>query len=374
MAGHPDLEAEQAYIDAAYASLEASRVAASRMTSMVEVGRGGTNQARYERDVIWEAMLARLSQLELGNASLCFGRIDLAEDRRGPTDRPRRAPGGPSAEPRDGRWQQVRSRLVHRSRPGSCGARDHARAALRSARGRRAPRSAVEPHGNGHATATATATATARPPGTATTSVAADAQPAGSRAHRAPGGRPAPGGGRVRWQLLHRADRRVRRAPGTGHRRLAGPVAEPFYATGRAPMGLSLAPLRHPAGCCSASRTSCSATPSPRWPSRPPPAASPTTARRSGPRRAHLGARDHPHRHSPTSSPPSRASRTRSSARCPACSWCRAAGHRQDRRRAACAPLPALHLPVPARGPGCAGRGSEPAVPRLHRAGPAVAR
>jgi len=80
MATHPDLEAEQAYIDRAYACLEASREAASRMTSMVEVGRGGTEQARFERDVIWDTMLQRLSQLQLGDASLCFGRIDGEAD------------------------------------------------------------------------------------------------------------------------------------------------------------------------------------------------------------------------------------------------------------------------------------------------------
>src|SRR5262245_61294217 len=45
---------------------------------MVEVGpRGGTNQARYERDVLWDSMLARLKQLHLGDAALCFGRIDF---------------------------------------------------------------------------------------------------------------------------------------------------------------------------------------------------------------------------------------------------------------------------------------------------------
>jgi len=80
LAGHPDLEAEQAYIDRAYACLEATRVAASRMTSMVEVGRGGTEQARFERDVIWDTMLQRLSQLQLGDASLIFGRIDGEDD------------------------------------------------------------------------------------------------------------------------------------------------------------------------------------------------------------------------------------------------------------------------------------------------------
>src|SRR4030095_852515 len=79
MSGHPDLEAEQAYIDHAYACLEATREAASRMTSMVEVGRGGANQARDERGGIWHTMLHRLAQLSLGDAALCFGRIDLAE-------------------------------------------------------------------------------------------------------------------------------------------------------------------------------------------------------------------------------------------------------------------------------------------------------
>ncbi len=76
MALHPDLEAEQAYIDHAYECPEAARARASRLQGMVEVGRGGTEQARFERDAIWENVLNRLSQLQLGDASLCFGRID----------------------------------------------------------------------------------------------------------------------------------------------------------------------------------------------------------------------------------------------------------------------------------------------------------
>jgi DNA helicase IV len=83
MAAHPDLEAEQAYIDHAYECLEATRVAASRMTNLVEVGRGGTEQARFERDVIWDTMLQRLAQLDLGEAALCFGRIDFAPSGNG---------------------------------------------------------------------------------------------------------------------------------------------------------------------------------------------------------------------------------------------------------------------------------------------------
>jgi DNA helicase IV len=76
VAPHPDLDAEQAYIDHAYACLEESRKAASRLTSMVEVGRGGTEQARFEREVIHETVFQRLTQLQLGDAALCFGRID----------------------------------------------------------------------------------------------------------------------------------------------------------------------------------------------------------------------------------------------------------------------------------------------------------
>ena len=43
---------------------------------MVEVGRGGTEQARFEREVIYDTIAARLVQLHLGDATLIFGRID----------------------------------------------------------------------------------------------------------------------------------------------------------------------------------------------------------------------------------------------------------------------------------------------------------
>jgi DNA helicase IV len=80
MANHPDLAAEQAYLDRAHACLERSRQAATRLTSMVEVGRGGTEQARYEREVILDTVVTRLQQLQLGDAALCFGRIDRRDD------------------------------------------------------------------------------------------------------------------------------------------------------------------------------------------------------------------------------------------------------------------------------------------------------
>ena len=77
---HPELRAEQDYIDHAYACLERSRETALGLTSMVEVGRGGTEQARFEREVIHDTIANRLTQLHLGDAALCFGRIDRVRD------------------------------------------------------------------------------------------------------------------------------------------------------------------------------------------------------------------------------------------------------------------------------------------------------
>jgi DNA helicase IV len=73
---HPELAAEQSYVDHAYECLDAARESAKRLSDMVEVGRGGTFQARYEREVINETIANRLSDLQLGDASLVFGRID----------------------------------------------------------------------------------------------------------------------------------------------------------------------------------------------------------------------------------------------------------------------------------------------------------
>ncbi|MEO8695601.1 MAG: DNA/RNA helicase domain-containing protein [Acidimicrobiales bacterium] len=73
---HPELEAEQAYLDYAYECLEAARASAIRLTDISEAGPGGTSQARFERDVLYETVAGRLSQLDLGSRSLVFGRID----------------------------------------------------------------------------------------------------------------------------------------------------------------------------------------------------------------------------------------------------------------------------------------------------------
>ena len=75
-----ELETEQAYVDHAYEHLTGARDRALALTSMVEVGSGGTNQARFERDAIWETVAARLGQLDMGDAALVFGRIDQEPD------------------------------------------------------------------------------------------------------------------------------------------------------------------------------------------------------------------------------------------------------------------------------------------------------
>jgi len=73
---HPEMDAEQAYVDHAYACLESARDRALELTAMVEVGQGGTNQARFEREAIWDSVAIRLGQLDMGDAALIFGRID----------------------------------------------------------------------------------------------------------------------------------------------------------------------------------------------------------------------------------------------------------------------------------------------------------
>jgi DNA helicase IV len=76
VANHPELELEQAYIDNAYLCLERARAVAEAMREGVVDGQGGTFQNRYERDVVWERVGVRLHQLELGERSLIFGRVD----------------------------------------------------------------------------------------------------------------------------------------------------------------------------------------------------------------------------------------------------------------------------------------------------------
>ncbi len=258
MASHPDLAAEQAYIEHAYDSLDEARRTATRLRSMVEVGKGGTEQARWEREMIEENIAARLDYLNLGDASLVFGRIDQA-----------RSEGGDD--------------VLHRPHRG---VRQDAGAAGRRLAGP-GGRAVLPGHGPG-----------------------------------ADGPRPSPPLRHPRPQAARhrgRAVRRGRRPPGrrAGGQRRRRPGPRPGLAH-RRPRGVAHRPaVRH---------------------------------RRHDPGRA---GRDHP---VAAARRPRRAGRP---------------GHRQDRRRPPPRRLPALHLPLPARGPGRAGGRAQPAVPRLHRAGAA---
>ena len=80
---HPELAAEQAYIDHAYACLERARERARSLTDGLTPEKGGTFQAQFERDAMHEQVQQRLARLALGDRSLVFGRIDQAPDAGG---------------------------------------------------------------------------------------------------------------------------------------------------------------------------------------------------------------------------------------------------------------------------------------------------
>jgi DNA helicase IV len=73
---HPELADEQAYVDYAYECLERTKESAWRLRDLNEADLGGTFQARFERNAFDEALVKRLTDLDLGDAALVFGRID----------------------------------------------------------------------------------------------------------------------------------------------------------------------------------------------------------------------------------------------------------------------------------------------------------
>ena len=75
----PEFAAEQAFLDRVYARLDGMRASANRVAEAYgDVGRGGTHQARLERDIALETTTRRLAVLDIGNAPLAFGRLDRA--------------------------------------------------------------------------------------------------------------------------------------------------------------------------------------------------------------------------------------------------------------------------------------------------------
>lgn len=77
---HPEFDDEQTFIDHAYQCLELTKKDAWQIRQMNEASMGGTFQARFERNAFDEVLVGRLTQLDLGDSALVFGRIDrLAE-------------------------------------------------------------------------------------------------------------------------------------------------------------------------------------------------------------------------------------------------------------------------------------------------------
>jgi DNA helicase IV len=76
---HPDVPAEQAYLDRAYGRLEAVRAQVECQLKEAYTERGGTFQSYTERDIKVRNSLGRLEQLELGSEALIFGRIDTED-------------------------------------------------------------------------------------------------------------------------------------------------------------------------------------------------------------------------------------------------------------------------------------------------------
>ena len=102
---------------AAYARLEAMRDAAERVRpAYSDVRAGGTHQARLERDIAWDVTQRRLADLDIGDAPLVFGRLDMAPIPGGDLD-------SPDGEAVAGTSGASRSRTSTTPRSSSTGAR-----------------------------------------------------------------------------------------------------------------------------------------------------------------------------------------------------------------------------------------------------------
>jgi DNA helicase IV len=97
---HPDLPAEQAYIDRAYERLEVVRAETEAQLREAFRERGGTFQSFTERDIRVRNGLNRLEKLQLGREALIFGRIDRAQSEE--LDQPGAPPPAPASDDETG--------------------------------------------------------------------------------------------------------------------------------------------------------------------------------------------------------------------------------------------------------------------------------
>jgi len=72
---------ESAFVELAYSRLdEVKSLLRKSVAGVLDGGRGGTHQARLERDILVESNLSRLSHFELGEHALVFARVDFSQD------------------------------------------------------------------------------------------------------------------------------------------------------------------------------------------------------------------------------------------------------------------------------------------------------
>lgn len=117
-----DIVSEQNYIDEAYDRLESLRASAQAIEDgFDEVGRGGTHQAKYEKDAAISLARSRIATLNIGSQPLCFGRLDVDKDRaiEGQTTAyiGRLAVAGPNQEPLVIDWRAPVAEPFYRSTP-----------------------------------------------------------------------------------------------------------------------------------------------------------------------------------------------------------------------------------------------------------------
>ena len=93
---HPELPAEQSYLDKAYERLEAVRAATLAELAEAFQERGGTFQSYTERDIRVRSSLSRLEKMQLGREALIFGRIDRPAGETGAGDGAVGQPPGPA--------------------------------------------------------------------------------------------------------------------------------------------------------------------------------------------------------------------------------------------------------------------------------------
>ncbi len=107
MAPHPELVAEQAYLDRVYERLREQRERTSEQLTDVLLQGGVTPQSVVEREMMAEQAAMRLGQLDVGHLPICFGRID-----RDQTPSEQALPGEAFYIGRMGVWDEDQDPLV----------------------------------------------------------------------------------------------------------------------------------------------------------------------------------------------------------------------------------------------------------------------